>query len=83
MKDVYRSAAFCVAATATNDGHDGLFQEWYLRGVHPVRIDMLWSTPPLSTLCDGVAPMGPYRVGCHLFYEHVAIHNVPLNRRAW
>jgi hypothetical protein len=83
MKDIYRSAAFCIAATAANDGNDGLFHERDPRGVHPVKIDMAWSIAPLSLWSESVAPMGPYWVGCHLFEERAAIHNAPLNKRAW
>jgi hypothetical protein len=43
MKDVYRNAAFCIAATAAKDGNHGLFYERDPRSVHPVKINMSWS----------------------------------------
>jgi hypothetical protein len=92
MKDVYRNAAFCIAATAAKDGNHGLFYERDPRSVHPVKINMSWSMA-LHLLASkhtnggqgfmAPPPVGPYLVGCHYFDTDTVIWDAPLNKRGW
>jgi hypothetical protein len=91
MKDVYKNAAFCIAATAARDGNDGLFYERDPRGVHPVKIDMSWSVVRHLQVSNDTTgrsalptrPTGSYLVGCHYFDTDKVVWDTPLNKRGW
>ncbi|KAF1844378.1 HET-domain-containing protein [Cucurbitaria berberidis CBS 394.84] len=84
MKDTYKRAAFCIAATAAENGNAGLFYERDLRALTPIKINF---EPGLSssyaTTCGSRSPLaGPYWIGCEQS-TRVAIDSACLNRRAW
>jgi hypothetical protein len=83
MKDVYRNAAFCIAATAARDGNDGLFYERDPRGVHPLKIDLSWSKDRTDEITLRTPPTGLYLVGCPCFNIDSVIQDAPLNKRGW
>ncbi|OAL00740.1 HET-domain-containing protein [Phaeosphaeriaceae sp. SRC1lsM3a] len=87
MKDIYRNAAFCIAATHATDSTVGLFHERDDRAVHPLNVDISWSNPRamMGALMhpSQMLPTGPYSVVCEHLNEEWLIDDAPLNQRAW
>jgi hypothetical protein len=80
MKDVYKNAALCIAATAVSDGSGGLFLERDVRGLNPIKIDL--SDTHKHSFDDNILD-GAYSIGCHNLSPEKFINFAPLNKRAW
>jgi len=79
MGEVYGNAACCIAATASEDCHSGLFLDREPRLVQPVKVQATWSHELSS---HRFPPPGTY--WCSFAWTTPAIvDNSPLNRRAW
>lgn len=85
MRDVYRNAAFCIAATAAADGTVGLFCQRKPNSLRPVKIELLWPEAHSELTMSSVKPptTGIYAIGCHYFYPSWDLDATVLNRRAW
>ncbi|KAH7077961.1 heterokaryon incompatibility protein-domain-containing protein [Paraphoma chrysanthemicola] len=90
MKDIYRNAAFCIAATAAINGDVGLFFERDPRALNPVKINLTWTEGGASTLNNSAEQKEAniklpqtYWIGCHWFSPHSSIDRAPLNTRGW
>jgi hypothetical protein len=74
MRDVYRNAVFCIAATAAENGNDGLFYDR----------DVQLSTSVNIEIRDPFEPSPfPYQCSFGMTDPAVDIDQAPLNRRAW
>jgi hypothetical protein len=85
MRDVYRNAAFCIAATAAADGTVGLFRQRDPACLRPVKIDLLWPKACNELSASSITPptTGTYAIGCHYLYPSWELDATVLNRRAW
>ncbi|KAH7401041.1 heterokaryon incompatibility protein-domain-containing protein, partial [Phaeosphaeria sp. MPI-PUGE-AT-0046c] len=87
MKDIYRNAAFCIAATHAADSTAGLFHERDNRAVCPLDIDISWQNPRAMNGASmqefQMLPTGLYSVVCEHLNEIWLIDDAPLNQRAW
>ena len=87
MKDTYRNAAFCIAATHAADSTVGLFHDRDDRGVRPVDVHIDWSNPRAvngaSMRQSDMLPIGLYSIVCEHLDEHRLVDDAPLNQRAW
>lgn len=87
MKDTYRNAAFCIAATHAADSTVGLFHDRDDRGVRPVDVHIDWPNPRAmngaSMQQSDMLPVGLYSIVCEHLDEHRLVDDAPLNQRAW
>jgi hypothetical protein len=80
MSDYYSKAAGCIAATAGTGCHDGLFSDRKPRGLGPIKVEAKWS-PDLMP--KSLPPPGTYWLSFQWIRYKDAVHDAPLNRRAW
>jgi hypothetical protein len=80
MRDVYSNAAFCIAATAAQDGNIGLFVDRDSESLTPIKVQLKWhpSQPQPHPMRQG-----DYQLSCHWIIPEWAIDAAPLNQRAW
>jgi hypothetical protein len=80
MRDVYRRAAYCIAATAGRSSNVGLFFDRDAQALTMIKITLTWS----SSDRYGCWPAaGTYWCGGHWLDPVTAVDMAPLNRRAW
>jgi hypothetical protein len=80
MGDVYRNAAFCIAATAARNCNYGLFVNRDLNHRPPVKVSTRWrhATGDKHSVLDG-----DYAVYTSWISTAFNIDDAPLNQRAW
>jgi hypothetical protein len=82
MREVYSNAAFCIAATAAENGKTGLFFNRDVELVTPVKVELSRAMnsrnkAALNQLC------GSYWLGFEEYSRGDSIDAAPLNQRAW
>ncbi|KAH7093213.1 heterokaryon incompatibility protein-domain-containing protein [Paraphoma chrysanthemicola] len=77
MRDIYGSAACCIAATAAENSDIGLFLDRNTKSHEPISVEATW------VQIDGSPPPGKYWCNFHWIIPYGAIDVAPLNRRAW
>jgi hypothetical protein len=82
MREVYSNAAFCIAATAAENGKMGLFFNRDVEVMAPVRIELSRATDvhneaALNQLC------GSYWLSFEMHNRNDSIEAAALNQRAW
>ncbi|KAF2659825.1 HET-domain-containing protein [Lophiostoma macrostomum CBS 122681] len=80
MRDVYGSAAFCIAATAAEDSSTGLFVDRDLTNRTPVKVRL---TPETSRQPNHNMLGNDYSLGVDWVSSHQVIDGATLNQRAW
>jgi hypothetical protein len=80
MGEVYRNAAFCIAATAAKNCDFGLFVDRDLNHRSPVRVNIRWRQIAGSkhSVLDG-----DYALCTEWISATFNIDDAPLNQRAW
>jgi hypothetical protein len=82
MKDIYRNAVFCIAATAAPNSNTGLFHDRDPRVVCPIRVEL---SLPFVRALSGSSPVlscGLYSLQGQPTISHL-VDDAPLNTRAW
>jgi hypothetical protein len=80
MREVYKYAAFCIAATASKNCHSGLFVDRDLEDRTPVKVHF---TGPRLAEGAFLVPDGDYALITDWISPAYNIDDAPLNRRAW
>ncbi|EAT78263.1 hypothetical protein SNOG_14392 [Parastagonospora nodorum SN15] len=80
MRDVYRNATFCIAATAAKNSTRGLFRNRNCRSLNPVEVGV---TRHIDARNGQTFAPGRYWFMAHPVTPDIAIDSAPLNQRAW
>jgi hypothetical protein len=80
MRDVYRKAELCIAATGAESGDVGLFFDRDSEQLTPVMVEATW---PSDDVLPSWPMPGSYLFGYYDAHPGKAIEMAPLNQRAW
>lgn len=80
MREIYSKAACCIAATAAEDGHKGLFFDRERWAWTPIKVEATWTHEQAQ---PRFPPQGLYWCGSKALAAVSAIDTAPLNQRAW